>query len=108
MSDWNKVDDKNKQDFYIEEVELDVPGEKKVSRKTLEIPVIEARQRRMEAEKNLAPYRNAILVIAIVLIVYGFLSGGTVDVLAKAINKAVLETDELYSYKSAKSFINEK
>lgn len=60
MSDWNKVDDKNKQDFYIEEVELDVPGEKKVSQKTLEIPVIEARQRRMEAEKNLAPHGESL------------------------------------------------
>jgi len=56
MSDKNKFDDKDKQDFYIEEVELDAPErEKKVSQKTLEIPVIEARQRRMEAEQNLAP-----------------------------------------------------
>ena len=56
MSDKSKVDEKNKQDFYIEEVELDThEREKKVSQKTLEIPVIEARQRRMEAEQNLAP-----------------------------------------------------
>lgn len=37
-------------------------------------------------EKRLSPYRNAILVAAIILIVYGFLNGGTIDVLAKAIN----------------------
>lgn len=37
-------------------------------------------------EKRLSPYRNAILVAAIILVVYGFLNGGTVDVLAKAIN----------------------
>lgn len=37
-------------------------------------------------EKRLSPYRNAILVAAIILIVYGLLNGGTVDVLAKAIN----------------------
>lgn len=37
-------------------------------------------------EKSVSPYRNAILVISIILIVYGFLNGGTVDVLAKAIN----------------------
>ena len=37
-------------------------------------------------EKRLSPYRNAILVAAIILIVYGFLEGGTIDVLAKAIN----------------------
>ena len=37
-------------------------------------------------EKCISPYRNAILVASIILIVYGFLCGGTVDVLAKAIN----------------------
>ncbi|MBQ2901252.1 MAG: thioredoxin [Agathobacter sp.] len=37
-------------------------------------------------EKRLSPYRNAILVVAIILVVYGFLNGGTIDVLAKAIN----------------------
>lgn len=37
-------------------------------------------------EKRLSPYRNAILVAAIILVVYGFLNGGTIDVLAKAIN----------------------
>ena len=37
-------------------------------------------------EKRLSPYRNGILVAAIILVVYGFLNGGTVDVLAKAIN----------------------
>ncbi|MBR3810945.1 MAG: hypothetical protein IKJ16_01265 [Agathobacter sp.] len=37
-------------------------------------------------EKTLSPYRNAILIAALILIVYGFLDGGTVDVLAKAIN----------------------
>lgn len=37
-------------------------------------------------EKNLNPYRNAILIASLILIVYGFLNGGTVDVLAKAIN----------------------
>lgn len=37
-------------------------------------------------EKRVSPYRNAILVVSIILIVYGFLSGGTIDVLAKAIN----------------------
>lgn len=37
-------------------------------------------------EKRLSPYRNAILAVSIILIVYGFLCGGTVDVLAKAIN----------------------
>ena len=37
-------------------------------------------------EKRLSPYRNAILAVAIVLIVYGLLNGGTIDVLAKAIN----------------------
>lgn len=37
-------------------------------------------------EKKLSPYRNAILIAAIILAVYGFLNGGTVDVLAKAIN----------------------
>lgn len=37
-------------------------------------------------EKRLSPYRNAILTAAIILVVYGFLNGGTIDVLAKAIN----------------------
>ena len=37
-------------------------------------------------EKRISPYRNAILVVSIILIVYGFLSGGTIDVLTKAIN----------------------
>ncbi len=37
-------------------------------------------------EKRVTPYRNAILAAAIILIVYGFLNGGTIDVLAKAIN----------------------
>jgi len=37
-------------------------------------------------EKRLSPYRNAILVAAIIFAVYGFLNGGTIDVLAKAIN----------------------
>ena len=37
-------------------------------------------------EKHLSPYRNAILAAALILIVYGFLNGGTIDVLAKAIN----------------------
>lgn len=37
-------------------------------------------------EKRLSPYRNAILAAAIILVVYGFLNGGTIDVLAKAIN----------------------
>ena len=37
-------------------------------------------------EKCISPYRNGILVASIILIVYGFLCGGTVDVLAKAIN----------------------
>ncbi|MBP3451179.1 MAG: thioredoxin [Agathobacter sp.] len=37
-------------------------------------------------EKNLNPYRNAILIASLILVVYGFLNGGTVDVLAKAIN----------------------
>lgn len=37
-------------------------------------------------EKRLSPYRNAILAVAIILVVYGFLNGGTIDVLAKAIN----------------------
>ena len=37
-------------------------------------------------EKNLRPYRNAILIASIILIVYGFLNNGTIDVLAKAIN----------------------
>ena len=37
-------------------------------------------------EKRVSPYRNAILAAAIILIVYGFLNGGTIDVLAKAIN----------------------
>ena len=37
-------------------------------------------------EKRISPYRNGILVASIILIVYGFLCGGTVDVLAKAIN----------------------
>ena len=37
-------------------------------------------------EKHISPYRNAILVASIILIVYGFLSGGTIDVLTKAIN----------------------
>lgn len=37
-------------------------------------------------EKQLSPYRNAILTAAIILVVYGFLNGGTIDVLAKAIN----------------------
>ena len=40
----------------------------------------------ISSEKNLNPYRNAILIAAIVLVIYGFLNGGTVDVLAKAIN----------------------
>ena len=37
-------------------------------------------------EKRLSPYRNAILAAAIILIVYGLLNGGTIDVLTKAIN----------------------
>lgn len=37
-------------------------------------------------EKRVSPYRNAILAAAIILIVYGLLNGGTIDVLAKAIN----------------------
>ena len=37
-------------------------------------------------EKRVTPYRNAILAAAIILIIYGFLNGGTIDVLAKAIN----------------------
>ena len=37
-------------------------------------------------EKRVTPYRNAVLAAAIILIVYGFLNGGTIDVLAKAIN----------------------
>ena len=37
-------------------------------------------------ETRIRPYRNAILVAAIILTVYGFLNGGTIDVLAKAIN----------------------
>ena len=40
----------------------------------------------LHEEKRLSPYRNAILVASIILIVYGFLNGGTIDVLAKAIN----------------------
>lgn len=37
-------------------------------------------------EKNLKSYRNAILIVSLILVVYGFLNGGTIDVLAKAIN----------------------
>ncbi len=37
-------------------------------------------------EKRISPYRNAVLVAAIILIVYGLLNGGTIDVLTKAIN----------------------
>lgn len=37
-------------------------------------------------DKHLNPYRNAILVASLILIVYGFLCGGTIDVLTKAIN----------------------
>lgn len=37
-------------------------------------------------EKRLNPYRNTVLVVAIILVIYGFLNGGTIDVLAKAIN----------------------
>ena len=37
-------------------------------------------------ENSLRPYRNGILVAAIILVVYGLLNGGTIDVLAKAIN----------------------
>lgn len=37
-------------------------------------------------ETRISPYRNAILTAAIILIVYGLLNGGTIDVLAKAIN----------------------
>ena len=40
----------------------------------------------VSTEKHVTPYRNAILAAAIILIVYGFLNGGTIDVLAKAIN----------------------
>lgn len=35
---------------------------------------------------KLRPYRNVLLAAAVSFIVYGFISGGTVDVLAKAIN----------------------
>lgn len=40
----------------------------------------------LSAEKKYRPYRNAILIAAIILIVAGLLNEGTVAVLAKAIN----------------------
>lgn len=46
----------------------------------------EAENEIVTEEKRLSPYRNAILTAAIILVVYGFLNGGTIDVLAKAIN----------------------
>lgn len=45
---------KNHLDFQIEDVEFETE-EKAPSKKTLDIPVIEKRQRRMESEPNLAP-----------------------------------------------------
>lgn len=40
----------------------------------------------VSGEKNINPYRNAILIASLILVIYGLLNGGTVDVLAKAIN----------------------
>lgn len=40
----------------------------------------------VSSEKNINPYRNAILAASLILVIYGLLNGGTVDVLAKAIN----------------------
>ena len=38
------------------------------------------------AEKKFRPYRNAIIVAALIFIVAGLINGGTIAVLAKAIN----------------------
>jgi len=46
-------------DFEIEDVNFDVEEKKKApAKKTLDIPVIEKRQRRMESEPNLAPHHD--------------------------------------------------
>lgn len=56
MSEKKRTEQNDRQDFYIEDVDMETTERpKKVSQRTLEIPVIEARQRRMEAEQNLAP-----------------------------------------------------
>ena len=57
------------------------PAGKKIARKVSEEDIdIDA------AEKKHRPYRNAIIVAALIFIVAGLINGGTIAVLAKAIN----------------------
>ncbi len=109
MSDKHNSDETNKQEFYIEEVEVETAERpKKVSQKNLEIPVIEARQRRMEAEQNLAPRRESsqnsflegygryviIGAIALVLILILVLLGTKLFKTTNSPDESTFSTDE--------------
>lgn len=59
---------------------------KPIQKKKRPAPTSEEETDILSAEKKQRPYRNAILIAAIILIVAGLLNEGTVAVLAKAIN----------------------
>lgn len=59
---------------------------KPIQKKKRPVPTSEEETDILSAEKKQSPYRNAILIAAIILIVAGLLNEGTVAVLAKAIN----------------------
>lgn len=59
---------------------------KPIQKKKRFAPTSEEETDILSAEKKQRPYRNAILIAAIILIVAGLLNEGTVAVLAKAIN----------------------
>lgn len=59
---------------------------KPIQNKKVITPSKEEEDAFLSAEKKYRPYRNAIIIAAVIFIVAGLINGGTIAVLAKAIN----------------------